>query len=63
MTKRDRSDSEDSYVTEGYEEEEFWNPSDTSDEEEEEEEVVPKGCPMDVDSEGTPGQPGYWTRS
>jgi hypothetical protein len=58
MTKRDRSDSEDSYVTEGYEEQAYWYESDTSDEEEEEDESA-----MDVDSEGTPGQPGYWTRS
>ena len=55
MTKRDRSDSEDSYVTEGYEEQAYWYESDTSDEEDE--------SAMDVDSEGTPGQPGYWTRS
>jgi len=59
MPKRDRSDSEDSYVTEGYEEQQYWNDSDTSDEEEEEVDT----CAMDVDSEGTPGQPGYWTRS
>jgi len=46
-------------VTEGYEEQQYWNDSDTSDEEEEEVDT----CAMDVDSEGTPGQPGYWTRS